>query len=204
MMKKTILGVLMAAAVFTGISFCAPLSASAAGWGGHCRIGVSGGAYQGTTRNYHGLHHRLAVMGNGAAAGAGTDAGAAPTLSNAVVNTPAAVSNAVTVSNAGYHHGYSHTWYGCGRYYVDANGDGICDNHGAGGYCQSGYGCGQYYVDANGDGICDNCGVYPGNCLAANSGSQNNSGTSNNGAVNNSYVPVSRPGGHHSEGRGHH
>ena len=32
--------------------------------------------------------------------------------------------------------------------YVDTNGDGICDNHGAN--CN--------YVDANGDGICDNQG----------------------------------------------
>lgn len=33
------------------------------------------------------------------------------------------------------------------RYYVDANGDGICDNRGA---------C---YVDADGDGVCDNYGT---------------------------------------------
>ena len=33
----------------------------------------------------------------------------------------------------------------CGRYYVDADGDGICDN--AGSRC--------VYVDADGDGICD-------------------------------------------------
>lgn len=34
----------------------------------------------------------------------------------------------------------------CGRYYVDADGDGVCDNIGS--RC--------VYVDANGDGICDN------------------------------------------------
>lgn len=34
----------------------------------------------------------------------------------------------------------------CGRYYVDANGDGICNN--AGSRCA--------YVDSDGDGICDN------------------------------------------------
>ena len=33
-----------------------------------------------------------------------------------------------------------------GRNYVDANGDGVCDNRGT--YCR--------YVDANGDGVCDN------------------------------------------------
>lgn len=32
-----------------------------------------------------------------------------------------------------------------GRYYVDANGDGICDNRGS--YCR--------FVDADGDGVCD-------------------------------------------------
>lgn len=37
-----------------------------------------------------------------------------------------------------------------GRYYVDADGDGICDNTGS--RCA--------YVDADGDGICDSCGAY--------------------------------------------
>lgn len=37
----------------------------------------------------------------------------------------------------------------CGRYFVDADGDGICDNAGSG--CA--------YADADGDGICDICGV---------------------------------------------
>ena len=36
-----------------------------------------------------------------------------------------------------------------GRNYVDANGDGVCDNHGAN--------C--LYVDADGDGVCDNYGT---------------------------------------------
>ena len=36
-----------------------------------------------------------------------------------------------------------------GRYYADANGDGICDNRGI--HCQ--------YVDANGDGVCDKYGT---------------------------------------------
>ncbi len=39
---------------------------------------------------------------------------------------------------------------GQGIGYVDANGDGICDNHGSA--------CGNY-VDANGDGVCDNAGT---------------------------------------------
>ena len=58
-----------------------------------------------------------------------------------------------------------------GRNYVDADGDGICDNYGNGYGCGKGgygrgygrgygygnsYGCGGGYVDADGDGVCDN------------------------------------------------
>lgn len=39
---------------------------------------------------------------------------------------------------------------GCGRHFVDADKDGICDN--AGRRC--------VYADADGDGLCDNCGAY--------------------------------------------
>lgn len=45
---------------------------------------------------------------------------------------------------------------GCGRHYVDADGNGICDrcsvytNGGTGGN-----GAGRYYTDTDGDGICD-------------------------------------------------
>ena len=42
-----------------------------------------------------------------------------------------------------------------GRGYVDADGDGVCDNAGAG--CGL-YGMGRGYVDADGDGVCDNAG----------------------------------------------
>lgn len=37
---------------------------------------------------------------------------------------------------------------GCGRHFVDADGDGVCDN--AGSRCA--------YADADGDGVCDICG----------------------------------------------
>ena len=37
---------------------------------------------------------------------------------------------------------------GCGRWFTDADGDGICDNAGA--MCA--------FVDADGDGVCDNLG----------------------------------------------
>ena len=46
--------------------------------------------------------------------------------------------------------------HGHGRNFVDANGDGLCDNYG------TGTGRGQYFVDANGDGVCDNYGTGPG------------------------------------------
>ena len=45
------------------------------------------------------------------------------------------------------------TGTGRGQYFVDANGDGVCDNYG------TGCGRGQYFVDANGDGVCDNYGT---------------------------------------------
>ena len=44
----------------------------------------------------------------------------------------------------------------CGRYYVDADGDGVCDNIGS--RCA--------YVDADGDGVCDVCGAEHGSCPA--------------------------------------
>ncbi len=51
----------------------------------------------------------------------------------------------------------NYSTYGCGMGvgFVDADGDGICDNY-------STYGCGMGvgFVDADGDGICDNYGTY--------------------------------------------
>lgn len=41
-----------------------------------------------------------------------------------------------------------------GRYYLDADGDGVCDHCAAGG---RGMGRGTNYVDADGDGVCDHC-----------------------------------------------
>lgn len=63
---------------------------------------------------------------------------------------------------------------GMGRNYVDADGDGVCDNWGTCSYvdadgdgvCDNWGTCG--YVDEDGDGICDNCGVAHGNYLAGN------------------------------------
>ena len=50
---------------------------------------------------------------------------------------------------------------GWGRYFADADGDGICDNCGIHHWCATdGAGCGRYFVDEDGDGICDNYGDY--------------------------------------------
>ncbi len=52
----------------------------------------------------------------------------------------------------------------CGRYYVDANGDGICDNCGLSRKkCLASHKKGQNFVDKDGDGICDNRGKGNGN-----------------------------------------
>jgi len=48
---------------------------------------------------------------------------------------------------------------GGGRYFVDADGDGVCDICGANyGTCLTG--TGTAFIDTNQDGICDNCGIY--------------------------------------------
>lgn len=47
---------------------------------------------------------------------------------------------------------------GCGRYFVDADADGVCDN--AGSMCT--------YADADGDGVCDVCGTSYTGCLTGN------------------------------------
>ena len=70
----------------------------------------------------------------------------------------------VTGALAAGHHGRStryvststsSVYYHHGTGFVDADGDGICDYHGAN--------CGTGFVDANGDGVCDyhgtNCGT---------------------------------------------
>ncbi len=59
------------------------------------------------------------------------------------------VTTAFAAGPGGRHHGTGATGTGVCRY-VDANGDGICDNRGTG--CGQGGG----YADADGDGVCDN------------------------------------------------
>ena len=56
--------------------------------------------------------------------------------------------------------------------YVDANGDGVCDNCAAVVVRTCG-GCGLGYVDRNGDGICDNC---SGICQTAGGGHHHRQG----------------------------
>lgn len=67
------------------------------------------------------------------------------------------VTSAFAAGPGGRHHGGNYAGTGTGTgvcQYVDANGDGICDN------CNAAHtSCGRYYTDANGDGICDNCGT---------------------------------------------
>ncbi len=60
---------------------------------------------------------------------------------------------------------------GCRGNFVDADGNGICDNYGTD--CRDGNGCGNY-VDADGDGVCDNFGT--------NSNARPNSQVNGNGA----------------------
>lgn len=72
------------------------------------------------------------------------------------------------------------------RGYVDADGDGVCDNYGSG-YCGNGAG----YVDADGDGVCDNRGT--------------GNGIGNGAGVHHGYGPsstVDRPGYVDADGDG--
>lgn len=55
---------------------------------------------------------------------------------------------------------------GCGHYYIDANGDGICDNRGS-----SQRNC--RFTDKNKDGVCDICGSSKKECLANHKKGQN-------------------------------
>ena len=48
---------------------------------------------------------------------------------------------------------------GCGKGYVDADGNGICDNADS-----NGNGCGKGYADTDGDGVCDNAGSNGNGC----------------------------------------
>ena len=51
----------------------------------------------------------------------------------------------------GLHHTAASSSGTYGTYFVDANGDGVCDYHGTN--------CGGHFVDADGDGVCDNYGT---------------------------------------------
>lgn len=67
-----------------------------------------------------------------------------------------AVSLCATAALASGRHHTAGTANACGQgwNYVDADGDGVCDNLGTG-TC----GQGRNYVDADGDGVCDNLGT---------------------------------------------
>lgn len=67
---------------------------------------------------------------------------------------------------------------GCGRNFVDADGDGVCDNCGIVHQRGMGAGAGKYFVDADGDGICDNYGTRQGQGQGAGCGRGCRSGRS--------------------------
>ena len=66
---------------------------------------------------------------------------------------------------------YGSGYCGNGAGYVDADDDGVCDNRGSG-YCGNGAG----YVDADGDGVCDNRGT--GNGIGNGAGAHHGYGSS--------------------------
>ncbi len=69
---------------------------------------------------------------------------------------------------------------GQGACYVDADGDGVCDNYGSGAGCTQSGGCGGQgacYVDADGDGVCDNCGSGAGCAQSGGCGGRPQDGT---------------------------
>lgn len=68
---------------------------------------------------------------------------------------------------------------GGGRYFVDADRDGVCDN--ADSMCT--------YVDADGDGVCDNCGT---NCTGCLTGGGNYVDEDGDGVCDNYAVGQSR------------
>ncbi len=74
--------------------------------------------------------------------------------------------------------------------YVDADGDGVCDNYAERGGNGYGNGNGGGYVDADGDGVCDNYGTGNGYGNGNGNGAGNGSGAGNGAR------------GHH--GGGHH
>ena len=55
---------------------------------------------------------------------------------------------------------HSGAWVGYGSRFVDANGDGVCDNYTAA-HSGAWVGYGSRFVDANGDGVCDNYAARP-------------------------------------------
>lgn len=81
--------------------------------------------------------------------------------------------------------------------YVDADGDGICDNYGpqtGGGYGNGSAASGSNFTDADGDGICDNFGSQAGGGYGNGSG----------GGYGNGYGGCNRYSGGHCGYRGGH
>lgn len=99
----------------------------------------------------------------------------------------------------------------CAQGYVDADADGVCDNCGAATY--GGQGQGQGYIDADNDGICDNAtGTYCGRGYvdADGDGICDNCGSASYGGGGRGYVDTDGngicdnygSGAHHGNGNG--
>lgn len=83
--------------------------------------------------------------------------------------------------------------------FVDADGDGICDNRGTG----TGGGNGAGYVDADGDGVCDNYGTGAGNGYGNGSGAGDGNGYgAGTGNAAGGGHHGGNAGGHHGKGHG--
>jgi len=102
------------------------------------------------------MNIRLWLTGTaGAAALAATLAFAPPTSAQELSTAPVAVMQGAGHGRGGTGGtGAGGTGACNGTNYVDADGDGVCDN--------AGTGTGTNYVDADGDGVCDNAGTGTG------------------------------------------
>lgn len=99
----------------------------------------------------------------------------------------------------------------CADYYLDIDGDGICDDYGSGRHCANAEHC-DGYLDADGNGICDDCGFGNyGQMTSDGNGSCNTATVLNETVHHNEHINgygytgvQGSTGGHgHSSGHGH-
>ena len=94
------------------------------------------------------------ATGAGAAPGAQVDPVVRESVAAAAQTSAAACAGYLDADGDGVCDNRTNGGRGAGAGYVDADGDGVCDNWGTGA-CAG-------YVDANGDGVCDTCGAANG------------------------------------------